>query len=176
MSQLKVSSVTDLSGTGSTYAPGHVVQVVSSTLTTQLAITSTTPEEVMSLAITPEFSTSKILVTVSADIMHTDFHTGFLTLFRNGVNVSPSSTRPNRAIISLRSPQGGHSSSTSSSFTPSTHTKTFLDLPASTLVQTYSLRANTSGNVLYINRSSSNADDNVNNSGFTTITLMEIAQ
>ena len=65
MSQLKVSSVTDLSGTGSTYAPGHVIQVVTAE---KLDTFAATPGAVwadipgLSVTITPQSANSKMLI------------------------------------------------------------------------------------------------------------------
>ena len=66
MSQLRVSSVTDLSGAGSTYAPGHVVQVVPVENTTRTAqgISANTITNVSGLeaTITPKSVNSKIVI------------------------------------------------------------------------------------------------------------------
>jgi hypothetical protein len=64
MSQLRVNSVTNTSGAGSTYAPGHVVQVVSVSKTDVFSTSSATFTAVtgLSATITPKLSSSKILV------------------------------------------------------------------------------------------------------------------
>jgi hypothetical protein len=66
MSQLRVNTVTDVSGTGSTYAPGHVVQVVSASTTTPAETSSTSFVDTgLTATITPKSTSSKILVIVS---------------------------------------------------------------------------------------------------------------
>jgi hypothetical protein len=65
MSQLRVSSVTDISGTGSTYAPGHVVQVVNGSHSVGVSTGGGTWVDTgLSATITPKFTSSKILITV----------------------------------------------------------------------------------------------------------------
>jgi hypothetical protein len=65
MSQLRVSSVTDISGAGPFYSPGHVVQVVSAAKTDTFA---GTPGAVwmdvsgLSVTITPRFANSRFLI------------------------------------------------------------------------------------------------------------------
>lgn len=184
MSTLKVNNITDLGNEypGSLAYPGQVLQVVSQTLTDQLAINSLTGTEIMSASITPSSINSKILVTLSIDMVHADYYTGFVQINRNGTNISPSSTRPHRFFIGIRSAQGGFASSTATTYTPETMTKSYLDSPGSSSLLTYSViaavpQALTDGYdvPLYINRASNNTNDTVNNSGFTTLTLMEVA-
>jgi hypothetical protein len=67
MSQLRVSSVTDLSGTGSVYTPGHVVQVqtVRSDSRTTIASNTTgngTTITQLNLSIIPKFANSKLIM------------------------------------------------------------------------------------------------------------------
>ena len=51
------------------YAPGHVIQVQSAQLTAenQFTVTSTTQADIMSVTITPKFSSSKILFQMAGD-------------------------------------------------------------------------------------------------------------
>jgi hypothetical protein len=67
MSQLRVNSVTDASGTGSTYAPGHVVQV--KTIRTDARVTfasnnsgNGTTITQLNLSITPKSANSKLII------------------------------------------------------------------------------------------------------------------
>jgi hypothetical protein len=67
MSQLRVSSVTDLSGTGSVYTPGHVVQVQTVRSDSRTTISSNnsgngTTITQLNLSITPKFANSKLIM------------------------------------------------------------------------------------------------------------------
>lgn len=67
MSQLKVSSVTDLSGAGSTYAPGHVVQVQTVRSDARVTFASNnsgngTTITDLNLSITPKSVNSKLVI------------------------------------------------------------------------------------------------------------------
>jgi len=66
MSQLRVNSVTDVSGTGSTYAPGHVVQVVNVENITRSS-QGFSAQTILNIAgmeatITPKSANSKIVI------------------------------------------------------------------------------------------------------------------
>lgn len=193
MSELTVGSISglaannyvvDVAAGSQLTQPGMVLQVVSEVLTDQLAINSESGVEIMSATINPSSASSKILLTLSIDMHHVDFYTGFIKINRNGVNISPSPlARPNKFFLGLRSAQGGFATQNAVSYTPETITKSYLDSPSTASAVTYSVIASVPGaltagyNVpLYVNRTSDNANDTVNNSGFTTLTLMEIAQ
>ena len=63
MSELRVNSITDVSGNGSSYSKGHVVQVVQGTTSISLMSTSTSYVDTgLSATITPKSASSKILV------------------------------------------------------------------------------------------------------------------
>jgi hypothetical protein len=84
MSLLKVNNIADASGSGSTYAKGHIVQVVSFETTTKLAGTlggSTNPTStegtfLTSASFTPKSADSKILIQSSNVIMGELTNTG----------------------------------------------------------------------------------------------------
>lgn len=66
MSTLRVNSVTNVSGNGPTYAPGHIIQTVSSTYSTTITINSTSwLDSLLNVTITPKSSTSKVAITYS---------------------------------------------------------------------------------------------------------------
>jgi hypothetical protein len=65
MSQLRVNRVTNVGGTGSTYAPGHIVQVKYVTYSTQTSYSVTSYSNIASVAITPTSSSSIIAVSFS---------------------------------------------------------------------------------------------------------------
>jgi hypothetical protein len=66
MSQLRVNTITDAGGTGSTYAPGHVVQVIHARTNTRATNTSTIwVDTSLTATITPKRANSLIICSVS---------------------------------------------------------------------------------------------------------------
>jgi hypothetical protein len=174
MSQLRVSSVTDLSGAGSTYAPGHVVQVVSTTKTDVFSLASTTFTEITGLTatITPKSTSSKILVNVSlfgSSNFNTIAHMYRLMRAATPIGVGDaagSRTQSNTLRIALSTDTLGASVNFQ-----------FLDSPSSTSALTYSVQVRGENtNTLSINRSSNDIDSAAWSRSSSTITLMEIAQ
>lgn len=174
MSQLRVNSVTNASGTGSTYAPGHVVQVVQVAKTDTFSMSSTTYADItgLSASITPKFASSKILVqvvmSVNADQNNT---TAMFKLLRGSTEIGLGDTAGSR----LRSafPRVGSSAANSINVVSD-----FFDSPATTSATTYKIQVRTevNGNSVHINRSTSDGDSAVASRSISTITLMEIAQ
>lgn len=156
---------------GSLYAPGAVVQVVSSTVATQ---TSTTSQSMVSTGlsqtITPKSSTSKILVSIVTSV-YVDTSGGGcgLGLFRS---VYPLIIPAPIFIPSSASASGYWGALYTGSGNHAAHVPLeYLDSPSSTYPVTYHLYfARYSTGITYINY-----NDGVNPSQ-TTITLMEIAQ
>jgi hypothetical protein len=177
MSQLRVSSVTDLSGTGSTYAPGHVVQVVqgvksdvfsSGGIAGGASVTVTG----LSASITPSSVSSKILVTV--DVSGSSNLTQGFSIFlrRDGNAVGVGDAASNRSRVT-----SGGVNATSRNL--SVASLTFLDSPASTSSLTYTVNILNTDDVtatLFINRTSIDADASHGARSASRITLMEIAQ
>lgn len=141
---------------------GAVLQVINASTTTITAATSTTyVDTTLTATITPKFSTSKILVLISA----------------NGTYKSASNT-----AILLRLQRNGSTISNIEGFAAYTGlidvnavgsiAFTYLDSPASTSAQAYKVQIASSGNAATarINEYAASAGDSV-----STITLMEIA-
>jgi hypothetical protein len=174
MSQLRVNNVTDASGTGSTYAPGHVVQVVQVVKTdTFSASTNNVFTDItgLSVSITPKSANSKVLVTASINGSATTNGVANIQLLRNSTPISigdVAGSRP-RSSTSIDSNGAGEAVPASISF---------LDSPATTSPTTYKLAVNTgdTGGTAYINRISGDADNIYNGRYASSITLMEIAQ
>ena len=141
---------------------GQVLQVVSSTNTTNGSTSGGVYADTgLTASITPKFSTSKILVLISATIGCSGYNAG-----QNGVanfQIVRGSTSIYVTAISTYNYTGAGSGGVSVT-TPST--LSYSDSPATTSSTTYKLQyKNTSGSSAY-----SNTD-----SGHSTITLMEIA-
>jgi hypothetical protein len=132
---------------------GKVIQVVSSTLTSQATTTSGSFVSTgLTASITPLFSTSKIYVLVSAATQCTTSNSNF-SIYRNSTNLGDSTT--------------GFGYFTGGGGTLNVYfAGSILDTPATTSSTTYTLYYKTGGGTLYVN----------NGAGASTITLLEIAQ
>lgn len=136
---------------------GTVLQVVQTAYSTQFTTTSTTPVTTgISATITPSSASSKILMLLVCNGIYAQGVANYFTVFRNGSNIAPGGgNNPmgelycNVANVLANVPN------------------TYLDSPASTSAQTYTLYFWTSSGTAMLNQG------NVN--GNTTITLMEIA-
>jgi hypothetical protein len=71
MSTLRVNSITDVGGAGPTYANGHIIQSITTTITGGLTTTSTSFQDIpgQSVTITPKSLNSKILVTALTNVV-----------------------------------------------------------------------------------------------------------
>lgn len=159
MSLLKVSEITDLTGNGSTYAPGHVVQVQSITKTDAASIgggTSLTDIPGLSVSITPTSSTSKILVIAQVGMGCSGDQMGHVHIVRNSTSIYPFSYTKYTDVNAMEHASGVH-----------------LDSPATTSAITYKLQwANYTINTTYLNRRGADATVRT----YSSITVMEIAQ
>jgi hypothetical protein len=142
---------------------GSILQVVGATST---SVNSTSggvyADTGLTVSITPKFSTSKILVLISATVGCSGYNAG-----QNGVanfQIVRGSTSIYVSTISTYNYTGSGSGGISTT-TPSA--LNYVDSPATTSSTTYKLQyKNTSGSSAYFNTDSGNS----------TITLMEIAQ
>ena len=149
----------------SIYAPGMVVQVVTSETTTQIAGTAGASEVALGFtgAITPKFSSSKIYVAVNLQAAVT----GVMSNYAMGLKVRRGTSASDALILEARF---GHYANQTNVNRELFSTIAFADLdsPNTTSAVTYGTFA-------------INIDQNPNykisgNSGKSTITLMEIAQ
>jgi len=141
---------------------GSVLQVVSATSTSNNSTSGGVYADTgLTASITPKFSTSKILVLISATVGCSGYNAGL-----NGVanfQIVRGSTSIYVSAISTYNYASG--SGGISAVTPSA--LNYVDSPATTSSTTYKLQyKNTSGSSAYFNT----------DSGHSTITLMEIAQ
>lgn len=171
MSTLRVNNMTNVGGTGSTYAPGHVVQVVEGVLNTTASFTSTTFVDTgLSATITPKFTTSKIYVQISLATGASDTSfvpTWTITDSANNILLSPTSPGSRNAAFH-GAYAGGVAYMNAVSFS-------FLHSPATTSAFTYKIRCKSSGGTLYLNRSGTDTDNSAWMRGVSRITLMEVA-
>ena len=179
MSLLKVTNITDTSGSGSAYAKGHVVQVVSTNYTGTAASASATPTNVsgFSVNITPKFNTSKILVLVSVAFGFANDSYPYVLLTRNGTSIGTGTSATGVQINTFLSGSGTNlSGSTPYRFHHAT--KNFLDSPNTTSELTYQIQLASpyNGLVGYINRQSEQPNTVYTQYPSSSITVMEIAQ
>jgi hypothetical protein len=177
MSQLRVNTVTDAGGTGSTYAPGHVVQVVQAVRTSVFAA-SIAPAAVSSPAIeatiTPKSASSKILCLVEFNGTSTGVSALYAYLFRNG-SVSNYRGDADGARSRVASTSGAN---VVNAVVAHGGTISYLDSPNTTSAVTYDLRLGHSGGsqTVYLNRGVTDSDAADFGRTASSITLMEIAQ
>lgn len=139
MSTLRVNNMTNVGGTGPTYAPGHIVQTLSTFKADAFTTASTTFVDItgLSISITPKFSTSKILVLVEGVV---------------GQSVATNSLRVNliRDSTNISQGTGGSVNQTKWLYPNNVNTVVpiainFLDSPATTSAITYKVQISAEG-------------------------------
>jgi hypothetical protein len=175
MSQLRVNTITDTGGTGSTYAPGHVVQVVQAVKTDPFTSTAVTPTTITGLTatITPRSATSRILVMFDTKVTSDPalISAVQLRLARGSTGIYIGDSAGSRVSGSF----GGAVQSLTTVMEQVTGI--FLDSPATTSATTYSLQIFAPQNQLvYVNRTRDDSDNAARTRAASSITLMEIAQ
>ena len=178
MSTLSVDTIQGKTTAGTVAMPsGHIVQVLSTTKTTEQSISGSSFVDIsgLSQAITPKFATSKILVQVNVSfsgevnsyiafkilrdsteiLKNTESNTG---LECSGGGTIPSGSTENYAV---------HKESMSGFDSPNTTSETTYKVQISPM--------RTSSKVATVNRAHTRGDDNQVNTA-STITLMEIKQ
>jgi hypothetical protein len=156
------------------YAPGHVLQVKSTTFSGMFSTTSTTFQDVtgLSVSITPSSASSKILVTGSINIGGNGVTTNaaFFKLLRGSTDVALGDVAGSRVR--------GYSGTGTESPAMFSSAVNFLDSPSSTSAQTYKIQlsSNVSGQPVAVNYWVYDVDNATRVRGVSTITVMEIAQ
>ena len=163
-----VPTATNVAGSGitgsqsipkSTLPTGSVLQVVTSILGSQTAVTSQTYVNIFSAAITPTSASSKILVLTSVPVYLNSGGNGAYTVFRGSTDLVNSNYNPSRGF--MQSSNGGN---WNFQFALS-----YLDSPATTSSTTYYFSARVQG----ASQTTQVGQDGTGNIGM--ITLMEIA-
>ena len=168
MSKIYVDEIAGIASPSTISIPGHVIQVVSDTLTTQETISVGTNgvyyDTSLSLNITPTSTTSKILLMVnvggaggSADIL--------FRLYRDSTPLDGTGSTSYSATMAVRN--------NGAELLQGTPSMTYLDSPATTSQITYSLKISATSNSTTIK-----INDRAVSAAFCTvssITAMEIA-
>jgi hypothetical protein len=163
----------------SQFPAGSIVQVVSTTKTdvysTVIGTDAITPNiPGMSATITPRFSNSLIYVMINLNASVTVSGTLTFVTYRNDSPVFIGDA----ASLRRRASAGGLGA-VASAFSLLTTSWNFLDSPASTAAQTYTIRgghATASDQTFFVNRSSGDNDLLRVGRGASAITLMEVRQ
>jgi hypothetical protein len=156
----------------------QVVQAVKSDATIYNAMTSYTGAPttantffVMSAAITPKFSNSKILVTTNISYVASGSTPG-LVLFRDSTPIGIGDAASNRRRATTGTGLGSDTNQITGAGDIS-----FLDSPNTFSATTYSIRIGSDNTqTAYVNRSATDTDGATGIRVISTITLMEIAQ
>jgi hypothetical protein len=146
------------------YAPGHVIQVASTTLLTSSSTTSSSFVDIsgFSISITPKSTSSRILVLVTL-AAHSLAGANKFQLVRNSTDLMVGASGATVGTWTGVLAQNGDSNPDFLSFN-------FFDSPASTSSNTYKVQFATSSGTLWVNRTSGGSY-----SATSSITLMEIA-
>ena len=183
MSTLKTNTIQAATGTtvsvadGHTLAPpGHVIQVVSSTLTSAASGSGTSVVDTgLTATITPSSTSSKINVSGYITLGTSSFYV-YCYLVRGSSQILLADTASNRPRVTIGAPiyAGGNEVY---AFEPTPFQ--FLDSPNTTSATTYKIqiRNYTAAQSWYVNRTHSDRDTaEYEPRGTSVITLMEIAQ
>lgn len=155
-------------------APGHILQVLQGTSTTESsAITSGNFVDAVSQAITPSSTNSKILIRCAVAASGNTNAYGHGTLLRDstaiGIGTNATGNRTNASfMLELNNFTYG-------TYRMHTHHFEFLDTPNTTSAITYKIRITSSSDTIYVNRPYTTGDSAIQVSPMSTITLMEVA-
>jgi len=160
------------------YAPGHVLQVVSTTLTTMYGqvITSNGFSSIipgLTATITPKSANSKFLVRVVASLSNAQPDTGeAIQLMRDSTPIGIGTAAGSRVGVNSKSWGAVDGNATV------TITAEYLDSPGTTSAITYGMRIhnyNVNSIAHYVNTSSNDTDGRLGARSSSTITVMAIA-
>jgi hypothetical protein len=174
--------MTDVGGSGSTYASGHVVQVVSKTSSISYTTTITAhtgwsdfPANGLQIIITPKFSGSKLLLMANVTLGGTTSNNAAFRFTKNGSAIGVGDATGSRARVTAFS---GWTQSADPNHLSRTVSANFLDTAGTTSAITYNIQGVTESTSLLWNRTSSYADNTLMYSGtaVSTFTIMEVAQ
>jgi len=168
--------LTNGSGTLSWGSAGGILQVQSTILTapfTQTYNIGTATAAQMSTNITPSSTSSKILITWSANVSSggSGGHYFHAVIYRGGSVLAGANGDTAGSRVSCNAATRTHSNSELSMIGGQ-----YLDSPNSTSQQTYDIRFHMSGTeTFYLNQTNTDGDNNTNGRTASTLTLMEVA-
>jgi hypothetical protein len=173
-SELHVDAIKDSGGTSNVHIAGAVLQVVQTvkTDTTSFESTSFTDVTGVSVAITPKFSNSKVLVqvTITGELADDAWATHFrLMRGSTAIGVGDSAGSRTQGSFSIDSYGAGSLSIITAHF----H---YLDSPSTTSATTYKLQGLSGDGIFYVGRNQDDSNGFQNVRTPTIITAMEIGQ
>jgi hypothetical protein len=151
---------------------GSILQIQSNTLSSVFTTSSTSWTDLtgMSVSITPTSATSKILVQISLNFQGDASTQGYCRIDRNGTVIGVGDANGSRYRFTINQYVNQENEARAISMS-------FLDSPATTSALTYKLQLTNQGlGTVYVNRSTTWADDASSGTGISTITVFEIAQ
>ena len=175
MSTLFVDTINEKTSGNGIYIPGHVLQVVSTTKTDTwsgtpgagvfLDITG------LSVSITPKSTTSKILVTFSANVSASAVSTTGVRLMRDSTAISVGDAAGNRPLATT-----GGGGNEGANWNGDVLASSFLDSPSTTSSVTYKLQLTGNASATqYVNRKARDNNTTTDDYRMTShITVMEI--
>jgi hypothetical protein len=150
---------------------GNVIQVVSTTKTDAFSTTSTSMTDItgLSATITPKSTSSKILVSLNfGSVGASALMIVYGDVTRNSTQIGIGDAAGSRLRV-------GWAQVTSAGNTAEGVTWSYLDSPASTSALTYQARIEAESGTVYVNRISTDVDNNTYFRSVSTITLIEVA-
>ena len=170
MSTLSVDTIQGQTTAANVKFPaGSVLQVVQGEVLTQIANTSSSYGDVVTKAITPKFSSSKILIQCSGCATPQGNNALYFKLLRGSTEIGSGTGGGYYNVIGALTNPSGHSTD---AFDVKGFSIQFLDSPATTSATTYKLQAAAVNGTAKIGGRQDNTDIAVP----TRITLMEISQ
>ena len=182
VSTLKTNTIQAATGTSVSVAGGHVItqpgavlQVLQATVTSYVTVSNGANSDVISQAITPKFSSSKILVRCSLSIGGGDNSYGYARLFRDSTAIGQGDQAASSQVNC--SFQCSGKNYTYQSYRTDPRSFEFLDSPNTTSATTYKINIACTSDNMYLNRSGTlSTADVFTPATMSTLTLMEIAQ
>ena len=169
-SRLLVDKLEGKTTSGTIQMPaGHVIQVLQGEVLTQITNSSSSYGSVVSQAITPKFSSSKILIQCSGCATPQGGNALYFKLLRGSTEIGSGTGGGYYNVIGALTNPSGHSTD---AFDVKGWTIQFLDSPSTTSATTYHLQAAAVNGTAKIGGRQDNTDIAVP----SRITLMEVAQ
>ena len=151
---------------------GSIIQILQDTSIALTDIASgATASAVLSQAITPLSSSSKILINISVNIGGVNNAYGHGQLKRGSTLIGAGDASSSRSQASF-----GLMSALSANFEyrMANHNFTFLDSPSTTSATTYSVDLICTSGGMNFNRSNNDGDSSINHRGMSTLTVIEV--
>ena len=151
-SELRVDKIVPTGGIGSDSSTvkhaGGVIQIVEVNYCTEVSVTATSFQQIMSGTITPKFSTSKIRAEFNLDCCKVNYYTGYVQLLRGSTQLRGNADGNADGTIAVRHGHWNTGSNFNSGsgyelYAPKREYYTFLDAPNTTSAVTYNIKAKT---------------------------------